>query len=124
MAPENTEKVQGLVEVVVDPTAGDRRIPATTTDKEAVKLPTSTAEEDRKALGHRQINMTWERTQQIISIWMVLVTTLVCAYLVIYGSMDLKMAAFLLLSTFCTSVVTTYFVRTNHTKTSDTQDHR
>lgn len=71
--------------------------------------------------GQRSINRLWERTQAIIAIAVVLVTLVVVAILivvpVIRGEKVTDSAALVLLSALATNIITSYFTRTNHTKT-------
>ncbi len=70
------------------------------------KVPTTTAEEDRKTKGQRDINLIWERTQAIVAV----LITGAMIYTQIRG-IDAQA-----LNTAFTSIIILYFVRTNHTK--------
>jgi len=93
-------------------------------DEQPALPPTTTTEQDRKTSGQRHINVMWERTQQVIAIWVVVVTTTVCGYMVVYGDEGMRTAAFLLIGNIFILVVNTYFQRTNHTKSSGSNEHR
>lgn len=79
--------------------------------------PTTTQEEDRKTAGQRHINVMWERTQKNTAHIVTVATTLACCYLIVKADPALTTPAFVFLSNICTQVLTTYFQRTNHTKT-------
>jgi hypothetical protein len=97
--------------------------------------PTSTIEEDLHSasqrseaeltsLGHRLTNRVWEYTQATVATIVTIGVVGISAYMVVYGETQLKLAAFLLLSQVFTQVVTEYFRRTNHTKSSSSEAHR
>jgi hypothetical protein len=71
--------------------------------------------------GQRGINRLWERTQAIIAIMVVFVTLAVVAILIVVpvlrGETITDSAALVLLSALASNIVTSYFTRTNHTKT-------
>jgi len=83
---------------------------------------TTTSEQDRKTLGQRKINAIWETTQAIIAVAVTFTTLGVCSWLVMHG--EGAAGAFLILSNVFFLVVGTYFQRTNHTKSSGSDDHR
>lgn len=83
----------------------------------ASTAPTTSAEDDRKTAGQRAINLKWESTQQAIAVAVSVVVLLTCAFIVVAGEPTMRPAAFLFLTNIMTGVTTTYFVRTNHTKT-------
>ena len=102
--------------------------PATTTSEQdrgtagqrAADVEYATRTADASVLqtaGQRHINVMWERTQQIIAIMVTAVTMLACVFLIYRGEPATAVSAFVFLSTISTSVMTTYFARTNHTKT-------
>ena len=69
--------------------------------------PTTTAEENRKTAGQRQVNILWERTQAAIAV----VVTLAYIYVSVVKIEAAGLAnAFFLIVGF-------YFGRTNHTRT-------
>lgn len=78
--------------------------------------PQTTEEQDRVSAGQRHINVKWETTQQWISLSVTWVVLVVCAWIIFYGTTELKLLAFTLLSNTFFLVVGTYFQRTNHTK--------
>lgn len=86
--------------------------------------PTTTDEQDRKTESQRAINLKWESTQQIIAVTVTASVLAICGYVVIVGEASLRQAAFLFLTNMAVLVITTYFQRTNHTKSSGTADHR
>lgn len=69
--------------------------------------PTTTTEEDRKTAGQRRVNVIWEVTQAIVAISV----TLAMIYCVLEKIESPTMA-----SAF-TLVLSTYLIRTNHSKT-------
>jgi hypothetical protein len=96
---------------------------------------TATTEEERhsagvraagiaEASGHRATNKVWEFTQASVATVVTCGVVAICGYMVVYGEPQLKLAAFLLLSQVFSQVVTEYFRRTNHTKSSGTDGHR
>lgn len=95
--------------------------------------PTSTAEEDRKTAGQRNINEKWETTQQWTAIITNVSTMGACLIMIIcgiaYDKPELALPAFLFMCNMDTQVTTSYFTRTNHTKTggvggADSKDSR
>lgn len=74
--------------------------------------PTTTAEENRKSAGQRQVNIIWEATQSIIALAVTSSTLYVAAKLSILN--PTQTAAFLLLSNAFFLVIGFYFGRTNH----------
>lgn len=80
--------------------------PKVTTDVGSVASPNTTAEDDRKTRGQRNINLIWEVTQAIIAV----LVTVAMITLAFYG-----MTSELLASAFG-MIVGMYFQRTNHTK--------
>lgn len=68
--------------------------------------PATTAEEDRKTLGQRRVNLIWEITQAMVAIMVTGAT--------IYSA--LKGVESLLLGNAFTLIIALYFVRQNHTK--------
>lgn len=77
--------------------------------------PTTTAEQDVMTAGQRRINLIWEATQATIAVIVAGATLWVAGSLAIAGGGN--EAAFLLLSNVFFMVVSTYFARTNHTRT-------
>jgi hypothetical protein len=81
-------------------------------------LPANTTfEQNLSTAGQRRINVMWESTQQQTAIIVTAATMLACGFLIWKGDPALAIPAFLFLSNICTQVLTTYFQRTNHTKT-------
>lgn len=82
--------------------------------------PTSTAEEDRKTAGQRNINEKWENTQQWIAIISVVTTNAACLVLIVcgvaYNNPEMVWPALLFMTTNTAQILTSYFTRTNHTK--------
>ena len=74
--------------------------------------PTTTLQENLTFAGQRDVNLIWERTQQVIAIFVVVTTLGVSGYQVIMGRMDQIPTIF---STGFGLVVGFYFGRTNHT---------
>lgn len=83
--------------------------------------PTTTVEEDRKTAGQREINQRWEFTQQWIAIICVVTTMGACVILIIcglvYSVLEVIWPALLFMTTNTAQILTSYFQRTNHTKT-------
>lgn len=105
-------------------------VPVTVVDRRARVEPkpgadgslpaTTTVQEDMVLAGQRHINAIWERTQQIIALFVTTVTLAACAWLAVMGKPEMQTPAFLLLSNVFFLVVGTYFQRTNHTKQGGT----
>lgn len=79
---------------------------ATTTDTNAVASPTTTAEDDRKTKGQRNVNLIWETTQALVAL---LVTSAT-----IWSALNGKES--LVLGNAFTLIIALYFVRQNHSK--------
>lgn len=83
--------------------------------------PTTTQEQDRKTAGQRAINEKWESTQQWIAIISVVATMAACLILIICGVAyhipEIIWPALLFMTTNTAQILTSYFTRTNHTKT-------
>ncbi len=75
----------------------------------------TTAEQDRKTKGQRNINLIWEVTQGVIALSVTWMTLYVAAMLALKG--EGQTAAFLLLSNAFFLVIGFYFGRTNHQRT-------
>lgn len=89
--------------------------------------PTTTAEQNLRTAGQRQINRVWEYTQAAVAVAVTLTTLAVSGTMAVRG--EGNNGAFLLLSNVFFLVIGTYFQRTNHTKIggvggSDDKDHR
>jgi hypothetical protein len=78
---------------------------------------TTTFQQDLVTAGQRHINVMWERTQQIIAITVTTIVIFVAAFLAIRGGDNVQILAFSFLTTVAIMVLSTYFQRTNHTKT-------
>lgn len=87
--------------------------------------PTTTAEQDLRTAGQRQINLIWETTQRHIALFVILIAGLVSAYVVVYSVATgreenaLVLASFTLLSNIGFLVAGFYFGRTNHARIGD-----
>lgn len=81
--------------------------------------PQTTAEQDTMTAGQRRVNLIWECTQALVALIVTVFTLWVAARLAIKAEGDA--AAFLLLSNVFFMVVSTYFARTNHTRTGGVQ---
>jgi len=87
--------------------------------------PTTTSEQDLRTAGQRSINLLWETTQRNIALFIISITSLIAAFIVVRGMMvestsdGLVVAAFTLLSSLCSLVVGFYFGRTNHARIGD-----
>lgn len=77
--------------------------------------PETTAEQDTMTAGQRRVNLIWEITQASIAVIVAVATLWVAGNLAIQDKGN--EAAFLLLSNVFFMVVSTYFARTNHTRT-------
>lgn len=86
-----------------------------------VKAKAETEAEILLTEGQRGINRLWERTQAIIAVAVVLVTLIVVSILIIIpvvrGEKVTDSAALVLLSALATNIITSYFTRTNHSRT-------
>jgi hypothetical protein len=96
----------------------------TTTAEEDLHSASQRSEVELTSLGHRLTNRVWEYTQAAVATIVTIGVVAISAYMVVYGETQLKLAAFLLLSQVFTQVVTEYFRRTNHTKSSSSEVHR
>lgn len=81
--------------------------PKVIADHTAVAAPNTTAEEDRRTQGQRNVNLIWELTQAVISIGITAA--------VIYASLTGKTSE--TLTSAFVLVVSMYLVRTNHSRT-------
>ena len=83
--------------------------------------PDTTSEEDRKTAGQRHINEKWEKTQQWIALISVSATMVACLILIVSGLAfnmpEVIWPALLFMTTNTAQILTSYFTRTNHTKT-------
>src|SRR5678816_650537 len=93
--------------------------------------PNTTAEQDLKSAGQREINLIWERTQRHIALFVVTVACVVSGIVVIVsvtrgeneaGASSLVLAAFTLLSNISFLVAGFYFGRTNHARIGDDKE--
>lgn len=91
----------------------------TTTNQEHVLPPTTTAEENRIMYGQRTINLMWEGTQRTITLLATAAVVLVSGYLSINPNapIELRMVAFFTLVYLGVGLSSSYFTRTNHSKT-------
>jgi hypothetical protein len=78
-----------------------------------VSPPTTTAEENRHSASQREINKTWEFTQAIIALSVILTAQITIIFLVI-KIMELRETAFNFICTMVGTVIGFYFGRTNH----------
>lgn len=90
-----------------------RPSPAQVGDKNIA--PTTTAAEDDIKVGQRRVNLIWEATQALVALIVTSSTLYVAGRLAVTEGGN--HAAFLLLSNVFFMVVSTYFARTNHTRT-------
>jgi hypothetical protein len=72
----------------------------------AVLPPSTTSEQDRKTAGQRRINLVWESTQAVLAV-MVACAMIYCAI----NKVESKEINYAFIS-----IITMYYVRTNHTK--------
>ena len=101
------------------------RSPDTTAQADARIIAASSAVDARvlTTQGQRRINLLWERTQAFVAVSVVATALLVVAVLILVPVLrgDSESATvttgLVLLSGLVTNVVTSYFTRTNHTKT-------
>ena len=82
--------------------------------------PDTTSEEDRKTAGQRRINVIWEVTQATIAVMVSIGTLYVVGMLVLREGSGSASTALLLLSNAFFMIITSYFQRTNHTRTGGT----
>lgn len=111
---------QTPVPVVVDPNSL-KNLSTTVAKGEGLTLsPTTTEAEDKVTEGQRYVNRLWEHTQAAIAIIVVFTTCFVLGFLTIVSvlnQIELTANALLLvgyLVVMATSIVTSYFTRTNH----------
>lgn len=80
--------------------------------------PSTTAEEDKKSAGQRQINLIWESTQMKIALSVIWSSLIVAAVLSVMGkwlgTADMQLAAIVFLFGVANLVTGFYFGRTNH----------
>jgi hypothetical protein len=96
------------------------------------RAPDTTAEEDRKTAGQREINMIWENTQMKVALSVVWAALFVAAVLSVMGrwlgAPDMQLAAIVFLFGVANLVTGFYFGRTNHAKSGgiggETAGHR
>lgn len=92
--------------------------PAVLAADETVVVPTTTAEQDRKTAGQREINLIWENTQMKVALSVVWASLIVAVALAIFGkalgSEDIQLAAVVFLFGVANLVTGFYFGRTNH----------
>lgn len=101
---------------MVDPEQKPIATTTTTTVQQPSVAPTTTVQQDLVSAGQRRVNILWEVTQAAIAIIVTCGTMYVAAVLVLQGSATAA-TAFLLLSNAFFMIVTSYFQRTNHTRT-------
>lgn len=78
--------------------------------------PTTTLQQDMVVAGQRHINVMWEGTQRNIALVTTSAVVIVCMYLIVAGTPELRLAAFTFLTTSASTISQNYFTRTNHTK--------
>lgn len=94
-----------------------------TKDMGTTLAPTTTEEHDRVTSGQRHINRLWEYTQASVAIFVTITTCAVLAGITIISvimQVELSSNALLLVGYLVvmeTSIITSYFTRTNHEKT-------
>ena len=80
--------------------------------------PTTTAEEDRKTAGQRQVNLIWENTQMHIALSVIWASLGISGMLAVFGkwlgTADMQLAAIVFLFGVANLVTGFYFGRTNH----------
>lgn len=92
--------------------------------------PTTTAEQDLRTKGQRDVNMRWENTQAILALFVVAIASLVSATVVIIAVFyrvsgvsplldSMALAAFTMLASQAALVSGFYFGRTNHARIGD-----
>lgn len=120
-APVEVVNVDPLIVQVAE---AAQSAPTTVTKGQGKTLsPTTTEESDRVTAGQRYVNRLWEHTQAAIAIGVTFTTCGVLAFLTIASVMnevELSANALLLvgyLVVMATSIITSYFTRTNHEKT-------
>lgn len=88
-------------------------------EHETISLPAdTTAEQDRKSEGQRQINLIWENTQMKVALSVIWCSLTVAAILAVggklLGSVEIQLAAVVFLFGVANLVTGFYFGRTNH----------
>lgn len=80
--------------------------------------PSTTAEDDRKTAGQREINLIWENTQMKLALSVIWTALAVAAVLAIFGvwlgTPDIQLAAVVFVFGVANLVTGFYFGRTNH----------
>jgi hypothetical protein len=76
-----------------------------------VKVPTTTAEEEKHSLGQRRVNLIWEYTQAFIAISVVVTLLVAIAISVLRGDPINAMA---IAEKMAILIIGFYFGRTNH----------
>lgn len=97
------QKIKLPKPAIIEPVAKQSVV---TTDTQAVAAPVTTAEEDRKTQGQRNINLIWEVTQALVAVMVTGAT--------IYSALSGRES--LILGNAFTLIIALYFVRQNHTK--------
>src|SRR3990167_10038489 len=85
---------------------------------ESYLSPSTTAEQDRKTAGQREVNLVWETTQKKVALSVTWVALAVSAGLALFskwlGTTELQLAAVVFVFGVANLVVGFYFGRTNH----------
>jgi len=91
-----------------------------TEEDSGLRAPTTTAEQDRKTAGQRQINLIWENTQMKVALSVIWASLSVAAVLSVLGKWlgqpDVQLAAIVFLFGVANLVTGFYFGRTNHAR--------
>ena len=77
---------------------------------------TTTSEQDKHTASQRNINRTWEYTQSVIALVVVIATIIVNGMIALYGmsGTEISSAALMQLNVMGALIVGFYFGRTNH----------
>lgn len=85
----------------------------------------TTAEQDLRTAGQRDLNLIWEKTQRNLALFVAVLTNVVAAVVVLQGvfvgasDANLILAAFTLMSSSNFLIFGFYFSRTNHARMGD-----
>lgn len=129
---ETPPKIESAVEEKIDQKIDAAKIKPTIESLDTAQNVASktTAEQDLRTKGQREINLIWESTQRNIALFLVIMATTVSSVVVILGVLNpgddrtMIIAAFTLLSNAMFLVSGFYFGRTNHARIGDDPQRR
>lgn len=119
-------KIDNPVEEKIDAKIEKAKLPPTDSLDTAENIASkTTAEEDLRTKGQRDLNLIWERTQRNLALFVAILTNTVAAVVVLrgvfFGTSDanLVLAAFTLMSSSNFLIFGFYFGRVNHARIGD-----